>query len=103
MLNEIHNFISSSGSGTIITYGSGSDFLTSYGSSSGSTSQKVTVPTVPVPVHNAAAPPPLPHPSADAHTEPRTEIIGFFLGQLCFALLSTSLGQKHWHIFTGNY
>ena len=50
--NEIHNFISSSGSGTIINYGSGSDFLTSYGSGygSGSTSQKVTVPTVPVPV-----------------------------------------------------
>jgi hypothetical protein len=36
--NQIHNFISSSGP----------DFLTSYGS--GSTSQKVTVPTVPVPV-----------------------------------------------------
>ena len=53
MLNEenlIHNFISSSGSGTVINYGSGSDFLTSYGSGSGSTSQKVTVPTVPVPV-----------------------------------------------------
>jgi hypothetical protein len=50
--NQIHNFISSSGSGTIISYGSGSDFLTSYGSSSGSgsTSQKVTVPMVPVPV-----------------------------------------------------
>ncbi len=48
--NQIHNFISSSGSGTIISYGSGSDFLTSYGSGSGSTSQKVTVPTVPVPV-----------------------------------------------------
>ena len=48
--NQIHNFISSSGSGTVINYGSGSgsDFLTSYGS--GSTSQKVTVPTVPVPV-----------------------------------------------------
>jgi hypothetical protein len=44
--NQMHNFISSSGSGTIINYGSGSDFLTSYGS--GSTSQKVTVPTVPV-------------------------------------------------------
>ncbi len=47
MLNEgtqIHNFISSSGSG--------SDFVTSYGSGSGSgyTRQKVTVPTVPVPV-----------------------------------------------------
>jgi hypothetical protein len=37
--NQIHNFMSSSGS----------DFLTSY--CSGSTSQKVTVPTVPVPVH----------------------------------------------------
>ncbi len=50
--NQIHDFISSSGSGTVINYGSGSDFLTSYGSGygSGSTSQKVTVPTVPVPV-----------------------------------------------------
>ncbi len=50
--NQIHNFISSSGSGTVINYGSGSDFLTSYGSGSGSgsTRQKVTVPTVPVPV-----------------------------------------------------
>ncbi len=37
--NQIHNFISSSGSGTVTNYGSGS----------GSTSQKVTVPTVPVP------------------------------------------------------
>jgi hypothetical protein len=48
--NQIHNFMSSSGSGTVINYGSGSgsDFLTSYGS--GSTSQKVTFPTVPVPV-----------------------------------------------------
>ncbi len=46
--NEIHNFIFSSGSGTVIYYGSSSDFLTSYGS--GSISQKVTVPTVPVPV-----------------------------------------------------
>ncbi len=48
--NQIHNFICSSGSGTVINYGSGSgsDFLTSYGS--GSTSQKVMVPTVPVPV-----------------------------------------------------
>ncbi len=46
--------MSSSGSGTVINYdsGSGFDFLTSYGSvyGSGSTSQKVTVPTVPVPV-----------------------------------------------------
>ncbi len=52
--NQIHNFMSSSGSGTVINYGSdsGSDFLTSYSSGygSGSTSQKVTVPTVPVPV-----------------------------------------------------
>jgi hypothetical protein len=50
--NQIHNFMSSSGSGTVINYDSvsGSDFLTSYGSGSGSTSQKVTVPTVPVPV-----------------------------------------------------
>ncbi len=51
--NQIHNFMSSSGSGTVINYGSGSGsyFLTSYGSGSGSTSQKVTVPTVPVPQH----------------------------------------------------
>ncbi len=49
--NQIHNFMSSSSSGTVINYGSGSDFLTSYGSGSGSTSQKVTVPTVPVPQH----------------------------------------------------
>jgi hypothetical protein len=52
--NQIHNFMSSSGSRTVINYGSGSgsDFLTSNGSGygSGSTSQKVTVPTVPVPV-----------------------------------------------------
>jgi hypothetical protein len=46
--NQIYNFISSSSSGTVINYGSGSYFLTSYGS--GSTRQKVTVPTVPVPV-----------------------------------------------------
>jgi hypothetical protein len=45
--NQIHDFISSSGSGTVINYGSGSDFLMNYGSCS--TSQKVTVPTVPVP------------------------------------------------------
>ncbi len=44
--NQIHNFISSCGSGTLISSGSGSDF----GSGFGSTSQKVTVPTVPVPV-----------------------------------------------------
>ncbi len=49
--NQIHKFISSSGSGTVINYGSsGSDFLTSYSSGSGSSRQKVTVPTVPVPV-----------------------------------------------------
>ncbi len=50
--NQIHNFISSSGSRTVINYGSGSDFITRYGSGygSGSTSQKVTVPTVLVPV-----------------------------------------------------
>ena len=47
--NQIHNPISSSGSGTVTNYGSGSDFLTSCGSGSSSTSQKVTVPTVPVP------------------------------------------------------
>jgi hypothetical protein len=46
--NQIHMSMSSSGSGTVINYGSGSDFLTNYGS--GSASQKVTVPTIPVPV-----------------------------------------------------
>jgi hypothetical protein len=58
--NQIHNFMSSSGSGTVINYGSGSDFLTSYGSgsSSGSTSQKVTVPTIPVPVPTVPVPVP---------------------------------------------
>jgi hypothetical protein len=52
--NQIHNFMSSSGSGTVINYGSGSgsgsDFFTSYGSGSGSSSQKVMFPLVPVPV-----------------------------------------------------
>ncbi len=48
--NQIHNFIFSSGSGTVNNYGSDSDFLASYGSGSGSTRQKVKVPTVPVPV-----------------------------------------------------
>ncbi len=52
--NQIHNFISSSGSGTSINYGSGSDFSTSYGSGSGSTSQKVTVPRFRFMFHNAA-------------------------------------------------
>jgi hypothetical protein len=33
-VNQIHNFISSSGSGTVINYGSGSGFLTSHGSGS---------------------------------------------------------------------
>ncbi len=47
--NQIHNLISSSGSGTVINYGCSSDFLTDYGSGSNSTSQQVTVPTVPVP------------------------------------------------------
>jgi hypothetical protein len=42
--NQIHNFISSSGPGTKINYGSGSEFLTSYGSGS-----LVAVPTVQVP------------------------------------------------------
>ncbi len=46
--NQIHNSLSSSGSGTVTNYGSGSDILTSYGS--GSISQKVTVSTVQVPV-----------------------------------------------------
>jgi hypothetical protein len=40
--NQIHNFISSSGSGTVINYGSGSDFLTNYGSGSGSTTLTVS-------------------------------------------------------------
>ncbi len=62
--NQIHSFIlwifvisfyygSGSGSGTVINYGSGSDFLARYGSGSGSgsgsASQKVTVFTVPFP------------------------------------------------------
>ena len=52
--NQIHNLISSSGSETVINYGSGSDFLTNYGSGyvPGSTSQKLPVPVpVPVPQH----------------------------------------------------
>jgi hypothetical protein len=49
--NQIHNFISSSGSGTVIYYGSGSDLLTSYSAGSSSASRKVTVPTVPFPQH----------------------------------------------------
>jgi hypothetical protein len=47
--NQIHNFTSSSNSGTVANYDSGSDFdlLTCYGYGSGSASQKVTVSTVP--------------------------------------------------------
>ncbi len=48
--NRKHNFTFSSGSGTVIYYVSGSDFVTSYGSGPGSVCQKVTIPTVPVPV-----------------------------------------------------
>ena len=58
--NQIHNFILCVcgtfcdtiyyGSGTVINYGFGSDIFTSYGSCSGSTWQKGTVPTVPLPV-----------------------------------------------------
>jgi hypothetical protein len=47
--NQLYNFISNSDSGILNNYGSGSDFLTSHGS--GSASEKVTVPTVPVPQH----------------------------------------------------
>jgi hypothetical protein len=52
------------GSGTVISYGSGSgsEFLTSCGSDSGSTRQKVTVHTVPVPVqHDCYDIDPYPH------------------------------------------
>ena len=67
--NQIRNFISSSGSGTIINYGSGCDFLTSYGSSSGSTRQKVTVPTVPtVPV---PVPVPVPQHCQEGKNDPQ--------------------------------
>ncbi len=41
--NQIYNFISSSGSGTVINYGSGSHFLTSYGYGSGSGSGSTTL------------------------------------------------------------
>jgi hypothetical protein len=46
-IKYVHTFKSSSDSGTIINCGYGSDFLTS----SGSASQKDTVPAVPVPQH----------------------------------------------------
>jgi len=49
-----------------INYGSSSDFLTSYGS--GSTSQKVTVPTVPVAV-------PVPVPQHCFHTIPTSFLL----------------------------
>ena len=41
--NQINNFMSSSSSGTVINYGTGSDFLTSYGSGSGSTTLRYSV------------------------------------------------------------
>ncbi len=48
--NQMHNFISSSGFGTVINNDSVSDFLTNYGS--GSARKKVMIPTVPpVPQH----------------------------------------------------
>ncbi len=47
--NQIQNFISSSGSGTVINYGSGSDFLTSYGAGSGSGSTMLVETQVAVP------------------------------------------------------
>jgi hypothetical protein len=46
--NQINNLISSSGSGTVINYGSGSDFFRSYGSGSGSGSTTLTVTNVQV-------------------------------------------------------
>jgi hypothetical protein len=61
--NQIHNFISSSGSGTVIYFGS--DFLTCYGS--GSTSQKFTPPTVPVPVRQHWPVEPLGHDPVAVH------------------------------------
>ena len=42
-VNQIHNFMSSSGSGTVINYGSGSDFLTTYGSGSGSLEPRTAI------------------------------------------------------------
>jgi hypothetical protein len=41
--NQINNFMSSSGSGTVINYGSGSGFLTRYGSGYGSGSGSTTL------------------------------------------------------------
>ncbi len=45
-------FVRYYGSGTVISYGSSSNFLTSYGSGFGSTRQKVTVPTFRFQFHN---------------------------------------------------
>ncbi len=42
-VNQVHNFMSSSGSGTVINYGSGSDFLTTYGSGSGSLEPRTAI------------------------------------------------------------
>ncbi len=49
--NQIHNFISSSGSGTVTNYGSGSDFwlFNKLRFRFPNGSQEVTIPTVPVP------------------------------------------------------
>ncbi len=66
--NQIHNFVlrvSENFCDSIFlrfrnrnygSYESGSDFLTSYGSGSGSTRQEVTVPPVPVPQHCLRSP-----------------------------------------------
>ncbi len=57
MINEeyqIHNFISSSGFGTVINYGSGSRTVINYGSDSGSGSTEVTLPTIRFRFHNTA-------------------------------------------------
>ncbi len=75
--NQIYNFMSRFGSGTVINYGSGSgsDFLTSYGSGdgSGSASQKVTVPTVPVPV-------PVPQHWVECHEKGKKRMNGWMKG-----------------------
>jgi hypothetical protein len=56
--NQIHNFVSSSGPENVINYGSSSDFLTSYGSGSGSTRQKLRFLRLRFRFHNTA---PSPH------------------------------------------
>jgi hypothetical protein len=80
--NQILNFMSSSGSRTVIYYGSGSgsDFLTSYGSGSGSTSQKATVPTVPVPVPQ--------------HCVQRTSVYCRILLQMCARFAFPNIGMS---------